>query len=107
MTISFFVELSKSMDQELYKSRLNQRCDFIKSQDYKDIRTNYQNTKELFEDSEFVAGPNILTNDAEGSTIKINYMGQTYIRRTEIEWLRPHVSIAKNVHYLNNNQGNL
>ena len=107
MSNPFFVESSTKMYQEIYKSRLNQRFNFIKSQDYKDIRKNYQNTRELFEDSEFLAGPNILTNDADDSTIKINYLGQTFIRRTEIEWLRPHVSIAKNVHYLNNNQGNL
>ena len=48
---------------------------------------------ELFEDTEFVAGPAVLTDDAEGLDIVINYMGKTHVRRVEIEWLRPRVSI--------------
>ena len=83
------------MDQEANRGRLNQKYNFISSQDYNEISKKHQNADELFKDSEFVAGPNILTNDADFQTIKINYLGQTHIRHSEIEWLRPHVCIVQ------------
>ena len=51
-----------------------------------------EETRELFEDNEFIAGPAVLTNDIEGQPIVINYMGKTaHVTRAEIEWLRPKV----------------
>ena len=76
------------------KSQLNKRLTFSPNQDYEKIRRKNKDDGEPFEDVEFVAGPAVLTNDAEGQTIKINYMGKTHVRRTEIEWLRPVVSLV-------------
>ena len=50
----------------------------------------------LFEDEEFVPSNDILTNDIQGKTIRINYMGKTHDifkprKKSEIKWLRPKV----------------
>ena len=65
---------------------------FSPKQDYKEIKEKCESTGELFEDDEFVAGPGVLTNDIEGQTIVINYLGKKHVRRAEIDWLRPGVS---------------
>ena len=65
---------------------------FNPNQKFVEIKAKYKETGELFEDNEFVAGPAVLTNDAEGQTIVINYLGKRHVRRAEIEWLRPGVS---------------
>ena len=77
------------------KSRLNERLQFSSVQDYENIKLRHRNG-ELFEDAEFAAGPAVLTDDVEGQTIVINYMGKTHVRRAEIEWLRPRVGFDSN-----------
>ena len=83
------------MSKQRKKSRLNERFQFSSDQDYENIQLSHGNG-ELFEDTEFVAGPAVLTDDVEGQTIVINYMGKTHVRRAEIEWLRPRVGFDLN-----------
>ena len=78
--------------QKGLKCKLNKELKFNPNQKFVEIKAKYKETGELFEDDEFVAGPAVLTNDAEGQTIVINYLGKRHVRRAEIEWLRPGVS---------------
>ena len=82
----------KMNKQKGLKCKLNKELKFNPNQYSGKIKTRYKETGELFEDDEFVAGPAVLTNDAEGQTIVINYLGKRHVRRAEIEWLRPGVS---------------
>ena len=81
----------KMNEQTGMKCKLNTQLKFNPNQCYKKIKEKYLETGELFEDDEFVAGPAVLTDDAEGQTIVINYLGKRHVRRAEIEWLRPGV----------------
>ena len=80
------------MSRQRKKSRLNERFNFSSVQDYENIKLSHGDG-ELFEDTEFVAGPAVLTADVEGQNTVINYMGKTHVRRAEIEWLRPRVCL--------------
>ena len=77
---------------------LNEKFNLFENQDYEAIKEDLLKSGELFEDEEFVPGDEILTNDIQGKTIRINYMGKTrYIvsprKKEEIKWLRPKVFI--------------
>ena len=79
------------MNKQRKKSKLNE---FNPTQVYIDIKTKYEQNRDLYKDDEFVADPEVLTNDVESRTIVINYMGRKHVRKAEISWLRPWVSYA-------------
>ena len=76
--------------------RLNEKFNFIEHQDYEEIKEKLLERGELFDDEEFVPSNDILTNDIQGKTVKIKYMGKTRDivrprRKAERKWLRPKV----------------
>ena len=89
------------MSRQRKKSRLNERFNFSSVQDYENIKLS-QGDGELFQDTEFVSCPAVLTADVEGQDIVINYMGKTHVRHVIL--LTPELSSGalqmstKNVH---------
>ena len=66
---------------------------FHRSQDYKTIARSLQNSGRLFEDDKFPADNRQLSDNVGGNNYIVHYFGRREVRPSEIQWLRPHVSL--------------